>query len=142
MADLDALKRAVEKAGYGIVQATLDAMVAEAELIKEDSMLHCPVAPDGGTLRASHEIVGPIKEGNDFLLWIQVGGASDDYAQAVHEHLSEYSPPSWVAAEEAGRGIRWNVPDTGPKFLENAARKALPGLPERVAARAKQTMGL
>ena len=140
--DLEALKKAVDALGYSLFQATLDAFVAEAELIKEDSMAHCPVAPDGGTLRASHEVVGPVKEGNEFKLWIQVGGPADDYAQAVHEHLSEYSPISWVKAEESGKGVHWNAAGTGPKFLENAARKALPGLPERVAARARAAVGM
>jgi hypothetical protein len=138
--DLEALKRAVDKLGYSLWEATVNAFLAEAELIKEDSMVHCPVAPDGGTLRGSHEVVGPVKEGNDFLIWVQVGGPSDAYAQAVHEHLSEYSPPSWVAAEESGRGIHWNAEGTGPKFLENAARAAMPGMAERVAARARRNM--
>ena len=140
--DLEALKRVVDRLGYSLWEETLAAFVAEAELIKEDSMLHCPVAPDGGVLRGSHEVVGPVKDGDEFLIWIQVGGPSEEYAQAVHEHLSEYSPPSWVAAEESGRGINWNAQDTGPKFLENAARKATPGMPERVADRARRNMGV
>jgi hypothetical protein len=140
--DLDALKKAVEKLGYTLFQATLDAFMDEAELIKEDSMLHCPVAPDGGTLRGSHEIVGPVKEGDEFLIWVQVGGPSDDYAQAVHEHLSQYSPPSWKKAEEEGRGIHWNATGTGPKFLENAARARLDGMQERVMAKARARAGL
>lgn len=141
MADLDALRKAVDKAGYTILKETLNAFIAETELIKEASMEACPVAPDGGTLRASHEIVGPVKEGDEWLIWITVGGPADEYAQAVHEHLSEHSPPSWVKAEEAGKGIKWNVPGTGPKFLENAARAALPGLPDRVKTRVASRMG-
>lgn len=139
--DLDALKKAVDKVGYSLFQATLDAFMAEAELIKEDSMQRCPVAPDGGTLRASHEVVGPVKEGDEFLIWVQVGGPADDYAQAVHEHLSEYSPASWKKAEELGHGIHWNAAGTGPKFLENAARERLVGMQERVMARAKAAVG-
>jgi hypothetical protein len=125
-----------------LFQATVAGFIVEAEHIKENSMAACPVAPDGGTLRASHEIVGPVKDGRDLVIWIQAGGPADDYAQAVHEHMSEHSPPSWIVAEIEGSGIKWNVPGTGPKFLENAARAALPGMRERVTAYAKARMGL
>lgn len=138
MADLDALKSALRKIDTSLVTATMGAFLAEADLMKEDSMENCPVAPDGGVLRASHEILGPIKEGNEFKLWIQVGGPADDYAQAVHEHLSGHSPPSWQKAELEGEGVQFNV--GGPKFLENAVRKALPGLDERIASRVATRM--
>ena len=138
MADLDALKAALSKIDTDLVKTTMGAFLAEAELMKEDSMENCPTAPDGGVLRASHEILGPVKEGNEFKLWIQVGAAADDYAQAVHEHLSGFSPPSWQKAESSGEGVQFNV--GGPKFLENAVRKALPGLDERVASRVASRM--
>jgi hypothetical protein len=141
MGELSDLRKAVDKAGYTIVRETLNAMAAEVELMKADSMEHCPVAPDGGVLRASHEILGPEKEGDYFLFWIAVGGPADDYAQAVHEHLSEYSPPSWKKAEESGKGVHWNAAGTGPKFLENAVRAKIEGLEGRVAARVKARLG-
>ena len=115
MADLDALKSALNKIDTELVKATLGAFLAEAELMKEDSMENCPVGPEGvGVLRASHEILGPIKEGDEFKLWIQVGGAADDYAQAVHEHLSGFSPPSWQKAEASTKAalLEENTPDS------------------------------
>jgi len=138
MPDLDGLRNALNKIDTDLVKATMAAFLIEAEAMKDDSMANCPVAPDGGILRASHEILGPVKEGDEFKLWIQVGGPADDYAQAVHEHLSEFSPPSWVKAEQSGDGVKFNV--GGPKFLENAVRKRLAGLDSRVAARVAARM--
>lgn len=47
---------------------------------------------------------------------IVAGGPSAAYARAVHEHLSDSSPPSWVKAEAEGRPVTFTV--GGPKFIE------------------------
>jgi hypothetical protein len=131
--NLDALKKALKDYQTTMFGSIGDAFLAEMELVKEDSMANCPVAPDGGTLRASHEVIGPTREGKKLSITIEVGGAAESYALAVHEHLSDHSPPSWLKAEADGRPVQFNV--GGPKFLENAYRRAMPGMAERVKAR-------
>lgn len=87
--------------------------------------LYTPVAPGGGELRNSGQVHEPEKIGKTFSVTLSYGsGPSRAYAEAVHEHLSEHSPPSWVAAEESGRGINWTVPGTGPKYLEKPLNEA------------------
>jgi len=61
---------------------------------------------------------------------IVFGGPGIHYAIAVHEHLSEHSPPSWRIAESSGRGIRWSKPGTGPKYVERPMMEELPHLPK------------
>ncbi len=46
------------------------------------------------------------------------GGPGIPQAVPVHEHPSEASPPSWQAAEAAGRPVQFHRPGSGPKFLQ------------------------
>jgi hypothetical protein len=128
--DLRGLRDALEKHRQLLMGKLGQAAVEEMELVKEESMSNTPVR--FGVLKASHEVVFE-RDGDKIEVRIEVGGASEPYALAVHEHLSESSPPSWLTAEAAGRPVQFNV--GGPKFLENAMRKAAPGFAERVAAR-------
>lgn len=111
------------------------AIYMEANSIMSKSKRLCPVAPDGGTLRASGTVHKPERKGRQISVLMSYGGAAQDYAIAVHEHLSEHSPPSWIIAEETGRGINWNADGTGPKFLEIPINEAMPGMLQRLAAR-------
>jgi hypothetical protein len=129
---LGGLRAALEKYREILMGKLGRAAVEEMELVKADSMDNCPVAPGGGTLKASHEVVFS-RDGDKVEVRIEVGGAAEPYALAVHEHLSEHSPQSWLTAEAAGRPVQFNV--GGPKFLENAVRRAAPGFAARVAAR-------
>lgn len=45
-------------------------------------------------------------------------GPSREYALAVHEHISRFSPPTWLKAEAVGGGVNFHMPGTGPKYLE------------------------
>lgn len=104
---------------------------------------YCPKSPPGsggfsGQLRASGTVDRPVVDADgSVMVRMYFGGPAAAYALAVHEHLSEYSPPSWKKAEESGHGINWTQPGTGPKYLERpllkhsgelpvAAAKALP----------------
>ncbi len=111
------------------------ALYQEGQIIMTESKKRCPVAPDGGTLRASGQAHPPEYAGPHISVTLSYGGAAEAYAIAVHEHLSEHSPPSWKVAEAAGRGIHWNVPGTGPKFLEGPINEAQPTLAARIAQR-------
>ena len=111
------------------------ALYEEANLVMTVSKERCPVAPDGGTLRASGTVDEPVVEGRDISVRLSYGGAASDYALAVHEHPSEHSPHSWKVAEAEGRGIHWNAAGTGPKFLEGPVQEARAHLGERLADR-------
>ncbi len=73
---------------------------------------------DTGALRGSL-MIDPYDKGSIKGVVLSAGGPAKAYAVAVHEHLSEFSPPSWRGKEE----IHWNVPGTGPKFIENPVRE-------------------
>lgn len=121
------------------------AMYAEAEIMMTESKRRCPVGPVGakkrknevpGALRASGRVGVPEREGRRISVTLSYGGGViDAYAIAVHEHLSEHSPPSWVKAEQNGDGIEWTQPGTGPKFLESVVNEAKDTMAERIANR-------
>jgi hypothetical protein len=109
------------------------AMYVEAQHIMTEAKRRCPVSPHGGTLRASGMVSEPERSGERISVTLSFGGAASDYAIAVHEHLSEHSPPSWVTAEEKGDGVHWSVSGTGPKFLEGPINEAMPSMAARLA---------
>lgn len=71
-----------------------------------------------GILRGTIDALPPVVEGKNVVVRVVAGGPDAPYAIAIHEHLSEHSPPTWVAAEESGKGVRFQV--GGPKFMERA----------------------
>jgi hypothetical protein len=62
---------------------------------------------------------------------------AQDYAQAVHEHPSYHSPPSWQ-----GKVINWTKPGTGPKFLERPLRQRQRGMAGRISRLIRAELGL
>jgi hypothetical protein len=111
------------------------ALYMEAQIMMTESKRRCPIAPDGGTLRASGQVSEPVRQGKCITVWLSYGGAATAYAIAVHEHLSEHSPPSWKKAEAGGEGVHWTEPGTGPKFLESVINEAEATIKARLAAR-------
>lgn len=111
------------------------AIYQEAQIIMTESKRRCPVASDGGVLRASGLVAEPIRRGRNISVLLSYGGAADAYAIAVHEHLSSHSPPSWITAEENGHPVQWTTPGTGPKFLEAPINEWMPTGAAAVAAR-------
>lgn len=119
------------------------ALVQECEAIGADSDENF-VPVDFGILKGSRLNSLPIWEENEVTVGISYGGAASAYALAVHEHPSEFDPPSWDKKGTASSSIRTPpVPDIvtfhpydhGPKFLERAMLKAAPFIPDRIAAR-------
>lgn len=117
------------------------ALFTEMQVELTEAKKRCPVAPPGGygnpnvvpgALRASGKVWPPDFDGRNIFVMISFGGPSIPYAIAVHEHLSEHSPPSWVASELYGDGVQWNVPGTGPKFLESTLNESRPHMLYRV----------
>ena len=107
------------------------ALYYEANIEMTEAKRRCPRSPGGGTLRASGFVADPERKGRNIIVVLGFGGAASDYAEAVHEHLSEHSPPSWQGKEE----LDWTIPGTGPKFLEGPLKESAPYMGKRIAAR-------
>lgn len=111
------------------------ALYREAQLIMTEAKRRCPVAKDGGILRASGQVHEPERVGRRIRVLMSFGGAADAYAIAVHETPSEHDPDSWKAMYEHSGEIHWTSEGTGPKFLEGPIKEAQPTINERVARR-------
>jgi hypothetical protein len=116
------------------------AMYQEALVLQKVAQKRCPVAPGGirgvrpGELRASIIVTKPeYADNGEVSVKIVAGGPSIGYALAVHEHLSEHSPPSWQ--DKGPDQIHWNAAGTGPKFIEGPVLEARPTWLARLAAR-------
>lgn len=107
------------------------ALYHEANIEMTEAKRRTPRAPGGGTLRESGHVQDPVRDGRNISVTLAFGGAAKDYALAVHEHLSEHSPPSWRHKED----IDWTVPGTGPKFLEGPLKESKPYMAARIAKR-------
>lgn len=114
-------------------QAAANALYAEWSIELKEVKRRCPVSPTGGPLRASIFLDRPVISGREISVTMGCGGPSIPYAIAVHEHLSEHSPPSWqhLGADD----IDWNVPGTGPKFMEGPILESTPHMSERIGKR-------
>jgi hypothetical protein len=137
MQGADEMRRKLQEFAQQYPRRVGTALYREAQLIMTEAKHRCPVAQDGGTLRASGMVSEPQYVDDDIIITLSFGGAAMPYAIAVHEHLSEHSPPSWVKAEQSGHGIHWTTPGTGPKFLEGPLNEALVGMLDRLATRLK-----
>jgi len=74
--------------------------------------------------------VGDVEEkGNTLQVAISAGGPAIDYAVAVHEHPSGFSPPSWKAASS----VTFSPSGRGPKYLERPLLNAVKGMSRRLA---------
>lgn len=105
-----------------------------AQQIMTEAKRRCPVAADGGTLRASGQVWPPVRSGRSITVMMSFGGAADAYAIAVHETPSEYDPPSWRAMYAHGGTIEWTSSGTGPKFLESVINEYVSVMPTMLAA--------
>ncbi len=80
-------------------KAIASAAYLEAEFIMADSKeKFVPVShggAQGGHLRDSGHVLPPVFESRNISVSMVYGGAAAPYALAVHEHLSQHSPPSW-----------------------------------------------
>lgn len=98
------------------------------------------VPVDNGPLRASGMVMEPVIEGRNISVTMGFGGAAEAYALAVHEHLSDYSPPSWKKAEASGRGVHFSPAGHGPKYLERPVIAHANELVETIAAMTTDAM--
>lgn len=104
------------------------------QVIMTQSKRLCPVASDGGVLRASGQVSQPVRSGRNISVTLSYGGAADAYAIAVHEHISEHDPPSWQVMNEEGKLIQWTSAGTGDHFLQRPIDEAMPTLAADIAS--------
>jgi len=82
---------------------------------------------DKGILRGSIRVKSNTK-GSKATIEFSAGGAAAAYAEAIHEHPSEASPPSWK-----GKELNWTTPGTGTHYIEIPVKEDLPKLDDVVA---------
>lgn len=87
------------------------------------------VPVDNGILRNSGHVNPVMRQGRLVSVSMAYGGAAKAYAIAVHEHLSQYSPPSWRAT-----AVRFSPAGRGPKYLERPLFEALRTMAQDIAA--------
>lgn len=104
-----------------------------AQEILTEAKRRCPVASDGGTLRASGMVAEPVREGRRIYVVISFGGGTIAYAISVHETISEHDPPSWRKVYENGGSIEWTSTGTGDHFLSSVIDEWMPTMNVRIA---------
>lgn len=133
----DAMNKRLKRIAAQFGNKIESALRIEAELVMTKSKRdHVPV--DLGTLRNSGHVGRPVRVGKDVSVTMAYGGPAAAYALAVHEHPSRHSPPSWEnIRDEQGRfrRVQFSPSGRGPKYLERPLMDAIPGMPERIAAR-------
>jgi hypothetical protein len=105
-----------------------------AQQILTEAKRRCPVAADGGVLRASGMVSLPVRIGRSISVTISFGGAANAYAIAVHETISAHDPPSWQKMYENGGLIQWTTAGTGDHFLSSVIDEYMTVMPTLMAA--------
>jgi len=136
-----ALDAALAALGDKMLDAAADAMRAEAEAVMLDSKQnYVPVDKGGGGLQGTGHVEPAQISGGNVSVRLAYGGPGTPYAEAIHEHLSEHSPPSWKKAEASGSGVHFR--HGGPKFLTLPLLAAMRGMADRIAARLRSRLGM
>ena len=135
---LDALEATLKQFGDAAFAASANLINARAETISLDSKQNY-VPVDRSTLQGSIHAEAPVIEGNQITNRVVAGGPAADYAEAVHEHLSEHSPASWKAAEASGNPVKFT--QGGPKYLEKPFIAGTKDLGQFVADGIRQRLG-
>ena len=102
--------------------------------IMTEAKRRCPVAADGGVLRASGMVSEPVRSGRGISVTLSFGGAASAYAIVVHETPSEHDPPSWKIMYQNDGTIEWTSSGTGAKFLESVINEYQAVMPQMMAA--------
>lgn len=116
---LRTLRRLPDRAGI----ATAGALYAEANQIMRASQQVVP--RDTGVLAGSGTVGFPDVRGSRITVQLGYGGAASAYALYIHE-----GQESW----------NWNVPGTGPKYLERPVLQAASGMARRLADRIERNL--
>jgi hypothetical protein len=108
----DTLSKNIEKLRTRFGKHVDGALYRVGEQIMSDAKQHY-VPVDLGPLKNSGFVDRPVHEGRKTIVRLSFGGAASAYALAIHEHPSQYSPPSWK-----GVIVTFSPTGTGPKYLE------------------------
>ncbi len=135
---LDALEQTLQQFGDKAMAESANLLNARAETIALDSKQNY-VPVDKSTLQNTIHAEAPVIEGTQITNRIVAGGPAADYAEAIHEHLSEHSPASWKAAVASGKGVHFK--QGGPKFLERPFLEGIKTLGQFIADGLKQRLG-
>ena len=134
------LQRNLDRVARNAPRVAGNALEIEADLIMTDSKEnYAPVGRprsaggrggSAGTLRASGH-VNPVEiKGGNISVTMGYGGAAAPYAEAIHEHPSGASPPSW-----RGKTLNFYSGGDRRKYLEKPLMAARSGLGLRLARR-------
>jgi hypothetical protein len=104
------------------------AVYRRAELIMARSKAEFVPVDKGILMNSGHVTLE--RQGRIVRVVLAFGGAAKAYAIAVHEHLSEHSPPSWRAA----RRVTFHPAGRGPKYLERPLFEAVRTMAKDIAA--------
>ena len=136
----DEMDAAIAALGEKWLEAAAEVLRAEAEAIMTDSKTnYVPVDRGGAGLQGTGHVERVERTRDGLSVRMAYGGPAARYAQAIHEHLSEYSPPSWKKAEASGHGVHFR--HGGPKYLERPILKALGGMADRIAVHLRTKLG-
>lgn len=117
------LARLLMLGGKNAGKALGQALYREGAIIFEESQDEVPI--DTGNLRASGKLGVPEVQGNEVVVEISYGGASADYALAVHEDLER----NYRNGKKA-------------KYLEDPAKRRIQGLDGRLLGAVRKAMGI
>lgn len=135
---VEEMRAAIDNLAGIFPDKVVKAVHLEGEYVMTDSKRNY-VPVDLGVLRSSGFVNPPVRSGKEVSVTIGFGGAASAYALAVHEHPSTHSPPSWQGKSVAdilsvSNRTPWSVDSgRGPKYLERPLRKAVAGMPQRIA---------
>lgn len=130
LSGVDAMKNALLSAAGEYRRRVERALFEEGSFVMADSQENY-VPVDLGTLKTSGRTHLPVWEGDTCVVTLSYGGAAEEYALAVHEHLSKHSPYSWRVA----KNVTFHPAGRGPKYLEKPINKHSRGMLKRLQAR-------
>lgn len=121
------LKRQLQNMFGTIAKNARAAIYVEAERIMALSKSNF-VPIDEGPLMNSGRVEMPTQNLKEISVVLHYGaGLPRFYAEAVHEHPSEHTPPSWQ-----GKDVKFKPPGRGPKYLELPMRQQFKGMSGRI----------
>lgn len=135
---LEEVERELQRFGEKAFDEAANLLYLRGEMIATDSKQNY-VPVDQSTLQGSIHAEQPVITGDNVSVRVVAGGPAADYAEAVHEHLSVHSPPSWKAAEASGAGVHFT--QGGPKYLERPFLSSIQGLGQFLAEGLRQRLG-
>lgn len=83
-----------------------------------------------GDLSQGRNDLGQFTSGSAVEVRIIAGDDSTPQALAIHEHPSQFSPPSWEGVD-----VQFQPSGRGPKYLELPLNESIGGMAERVGSK-------